>query len=62
MLLTEKKKKKKEKNSKPLSNLVSEASINQPNRIESRLSSSARKGRCYLIACGKRINHFCDIH
>lgn len=39
--------------------LVSEGNINQPNRIESRLSGSTRKGLCYLKATD-RINHFND--
>lgn len=41
--------------------LVSEGNINLPNRIESRLSDSTRKGLCYLIATD-RINHFNDIY
>lgn len=41
--------------------LVSEGNIDQPNRIESRLSDSTRKGLCYLITTG-RINHFNDIY
>lgn len=41
--------------------LVSEGNINQPNRIESRLSGSTRKGLCYLVTTD-RINHYNDIY